>query len=35
VSALAQFHQPVVCHSPVHREYQPCSTPIPARAALR
>jgi hypothetical protein len=34
VSALAEFHQPVVFHSPVRREYQPCSTPMAADAAL-
>ena len=33
VSALAEFHQPVVFHSPVWREYQRCSTSIPADAA--
>jgi hypothetical protein len=35
VSALAEFHHPVVLHSPVWCEYQPCSTPIPADAAPR
>ena len=35
VSALAEFHQPVVFHSPVRGEYHRCSAPIPARAAAR
>ncbi len=35
VSALAAFHQPVVCHSPVAGTYHFCSAPIAEAAQAR